>query len=380
MTENAAPENLTYFLEWRQTGDWQYTCTLPAWIRWPFRKEDGAWEWLWQMDSHLWVRAGDSDISWEDDEYDTEAGEWPRDFIFMVNENNTAWLRLSAPSWRCQVDFGQAGTHPDFAGFVISGDEGIPFTAYAEMEQLLWRSMQDHFRAALDVDEPQDDMAIMGHERESDWQWCRGWIDAEFRRRARLPGRREQRTGAGPIRFTIYRGSDGHWYFTHELQACDTIGIEMQAVLTAEISVEGAFSRDDRLFLPVPGKRGLAGTYESISGWGVMTGALDSLEKAGLCRVLWSEGMEHPYTHLLRHATRCGIWSEFLEAGGVARQIPYTEIAKVLYHMVPDGEGHICRPTGKNVGEYFKSQGYRTARSRKVSVDELIERLGQGSE
>ena len=86
-------------------------------------------------------------------------------------------------------------------------------------------------------------------------------------------------------------------------------------------------------------------------------------------------GVEHPYTYLLRHATRCGIWSEFEEATGTARQIPYTEIARALRHITSDNAGHVGGATIKKVRDYFQSQGYRSAKSTKVSVDELMEKL-----
>ena len=376
MSNNMAPVNLTYFLDWRQAGEWQYTCTLPASLQWPFRKEDGTCEWLWQMDSHLWIRTGGSDIHWEDEDYDAEPEGRPRDIFLFVNENNAAWRRLDSPPWRCAVDLGPAGTGPDIGGLVVADDgEKTPFTSYVEMERVLWRSMQNHFRLALDVDLPQDDLPSIGHDRGNDWDWRRSWIDADFRTRARLPARREEVTRAMPVRFTVYLGSDSHGYFTHEVQAYDTEGVDMQAALTAEISVRGAFFRDGRLFLPVPGEKGVTQTYEGISAWGVMAGAMDRWEKAGLYRVLWSEGIEHPYTHLLRHATGCGVWSGFEEATGAARQIPYTEIAKVLRHITPDSAGHVGRATAKKVRDYFQSQGYRTAKSAKVSVDELMEKL-----
>lgn len=380
MPEIAMPIDLTSYLEWQQTGEWQYTCTLPARFRWPFQKENGAFEWLWQMDSHLWVRVGGSHVPWGDDETDTESDSESNEFIRFVNEDNAEWRRLDVPPWYCTVDNGPAGTHPEVAGVVIDGGDKTPFASRRAMERLLWRSMQDHFRAALESDAPQDDMPIIGHDRETDWQWRRSWIDAEFRGRAGLSARRQPGARTSPIRFTLYQGSDGHCYFTHEVQVNDTDGVELQAVLTAEVSADGAFFRDDKLFLPVPGVTRGNPVYEGISAWGVITGALDRWDRAGLYRVLWSQGLEHPYTYLLRYASRYGAWRQFEEATGTERQIPYGEIAKLLKHMVPEGTGLPGRPTVKNVKDYFQRQGYRTARSTKVSVDELMDKLGPQNE
>ena len=375
MTGIAAPIDLTSYLEWQQTGEWQYTCTLPVWVPWPFQKENGAYEWLWQMDSHLWIRVGGSHMPWGGNEADTESDSGSSEFIPLLNEDNAEWRRLEVPPWYCKVDNGPAGTHPEVAGVVMDGDDRTAFASRRAMERILWRSMQDHFRAALESDTAQDDMPIIGHDRETDWQWRRSWIDAEFRGRAGLAGRREPGIMAGPIRFTLYQGSDGRAYFTHEVQVRNTEGVGLQAVLTGEITAEGAFFRDDKLFLPVPGVASGKPVYEGISAWGVMTGALDRWERAGLYRALWSEGLEHPYTYLLRQASRFGVWRQFEEAIGADRQIPYREIARLMRHMAPEGTGLPGRPTVKNVKDYFQSRGYRTAKSTKVSVDEVMEKL-----
>lgn len=378
MYGSETPINLTSSLERRQTGEWQYGCTLPNTTRWPYPKENGTCEWLWQVDSCLWVRVGGSDIRWLPGDEDDDGGQY--DIHRFLNEYNATWRMLDSAPWQCTVDLESAGSHPDNGGCATIGGIKHRFASHRELEVLLWRSIQEHFGEALNAEKPQDDLPIRGQDWDGDRQWRRGWIDTDFRIRAGLPMRHERIVKNQPVRFTLYRGSDGHPYFTHEVQIYNTEGLDLQAVLTAEVSVEGAFFREDKLLLPVPVEGVAPVIYETIGAWGILTGAMERWERVGQYRVLWAQELEHPYTYVLRHTVRCGLWQEYEEASGANRQIPYAYIAKIIKHLAPDGYGPARKATIQKVRTYFQKHGYSTARSAKVSVDELIEKLASEGE
>ena len=83
---------------------------------------------------------------------------------------------------------------------------------------------------------------------------------------------------------------------------------------------------------------------------------------------------EHPYTGLLQFSIAQNVWSQFEIAGNFSsRQIPYTEITKVLEYFAPE----TVDVSLSGVRKYFTEQ-YRTATKNRVAVDELISTLDTG--
>ena len=95
-------------------------------------------------------------------------------------------------------------------------------------------------------------------------------------------------------------------------------------------------------------------------------------------------GDMHPYTNLLIYSIENDVWRQYKQSDLKRyRQIHYTEIVKVLKHLVQGDVDLIGGVSVNKVKNYFKIRNYLTATTSRVSVDELEERLmcyGNGSE
>ena len=82
------------------------------------------------------------------------------------------------------------------------------------------------------------------------------------------------------------------------------------------------------------------------------------------------------YTGLLALSVKNNIWNNYKNAVGVrGRKILYTTICKEMRRLVVVDQD-VSKISVERVREYFKSEGYETASYKRVSVDELISKLG----